>query len=94
MFIWSCAIYRFYKTHTHTYTHIHTCPYVLYTRLKQASRNLHKNVSQITISAYTLKIKFLQPPMQQNRILLPLKHSKTKSKTKNLRESWTSVSSN
>lgn len=30
MFIWSCAIYKFYKTHTHT----HTPPYVLYTRLK------------------------------------------------------------
>lgn len=24
-FIWSCAIYRFYKTHTHIHTH--TCPY-------------------------------------------------------------------
>lgn len=72
MFIWSCAIYKFYKTHTHTHTH----PYVLYTRLKQASRNLHKNVSQMTISAYIPKIKFLQRPMQQNRILLPLEHSK------------------
>lgn len=40
MFIWLCAIYRFYKTHTRTHTH--TCPYVLYTRLKQASRNAQK----------------------------------------------------
>lgn len=39
MFIWSCAIYRFYKTHTHRHTYTHF-PYIPgYT---QASRDLHK----------------------------------------------------
>lgn len=49
MFIWSCAIYRFYKTHTRTYTYTH-CPYVLYTR---PAETCIKRVPED--SAYTLK---------------------------------------
>lgn len=48
MFIWSCAIYRFYKTHTHAHTHLPLCS------LHQAKTGQQKrteNVSQVTISA-------------------------------------------
>lgn len=37
-----CYLQILQNTYTQINTHTHTCPYVLYTRLKQASRNLHK----------------------------------------------------
>lgn len=51
MFIWSCAIYRFYKTYTHIHTLALTPGYI-----QQASRNLHKCI-HMTDRAYTSQIK-------------------------------------
>ena len=55
MFIWSCAIYRFYKTHTHTHTHAHTCPYVLYIGFK--NRPAETCIKCITDDNWCLYIK-------------------------------------
>lgn len=52
MFIWSCAIYRFYKTYTHIHTHL---------PLHQATYNRPAetciNVYHMTDRAYTSQIK-------------------------------------
>lgn len=55
MFIWSCAIYRFYKTHAHTNTR--ACPLCSLHQAKTGQQKLAQNVSQTTITAYTLKNK-------------------------------------
>lgn len=64
MFIWSCAIYRLYKTYTHRHTLAFTPRY-----RQQASRNLHKCVSHDRSCLYIIKLYYAaeQDPSPQEQ---------------------------